>query len=145
MKIRVEVNTDELMKAVKAEPIIASQEIQKAVNKSAIKVLQIAQKEAPVKTHHLVQRIKARFEPLVGIVESLAQYSVFVHEGTRPHIILPVRKKALANVKRGLMFGRKVNHPGTSPNRFMLRSIKKAIPSIERYFEQAVENIVKKI
>lgn len=43
------------------------------------------------------------------------------HEGTRPHIIRPVRAKALvfAGSGGGLVYSKLVHHPGTKPNRFL--------------------------
>jgi len=46
--------------------------------------------------------------------------AVMVHEGTRPHIILPKNAKALAFVADGrLVFAMIVHHPGTSPNHYL--------------------------
>ena len=151
MNINVKIDLSQLEKAVKTEPMIALQEIQKACNKSALKVLEIAQGEAPKKTGHLYGKIKPRFEPLKGIVESLAQYSLWVHEGTRPHEIRPKsigykgHPGGLGNKKLGFGVYNLVHHPGTKPNRFMTRSVQKAMQHINKYFSDAVDNIIKRI
>ena len=68
---------------------------------------------APIKTGNLKKE--------VGNTR-LAPYAKFVHDGTAPHVIKPKRMKALANVKTGQMFGKKVNHPGTKANPYLLNA-----------------------
>lgn len=42
------------------------------------------------------------------------------HEGTRPHVILPSKHKLLRFSSGGrVIYTRKVNHPGTKPNRYL--------------------------
>ena len=50
------------------------------------------------------------------------KYAKFVHNGTRPYIIKPKNKKALANKKAGLFFGKKVKHPGIKANPYLLNA-----------------------
>mgnify|MGYP000962579460 FL=1 len=152
MNINIQFDAKQLINATKKEPMIALQEIQKAVNKSALKITLIAQRqEAPKKGGQLAQKIKPRFEPLKGIVEALASYSLYVHEGTRPHIIRPKslgyrgHKGGLGNRKTGFGVYNLVHHPGTKPNRFMTRSVEKAMPNIINYFKQALDNILRRI
>lgn len=49
-----------------------------------------------------------------------APYALFVARGTRPHVILPRRARVLRFVTRtsGVVFARRVNHPGTRANRW---------------------------
>lgn len=145
MNINIKVDTSQLINATKKEPLIAVQEINNAVKKSALKIQSLSQKSAPVNTGALRQSIQSRFEPLKGIVEALAKYAFYVHEGTRPHDIFPVNKRALANVRKGQFFGKHVKHPGTRPNPFMKKSVDEAIEWITKYFSDAVDNIIKRI
>lgn len=59
----------------------------------------------------------------VMLVGSEHPRALLHHEGSRPHVIVPRRKKVLvfyADSGRGpLVFAKKVNHPGTSPNRYI--------------------------
>lgn len=48
-----------------------------------------------------------------------AEYAKFVHEGTKPYIIKPKNKKVLANKEAGVVFGKKVNHPGIKANPYL--------------------------
>lgn len=82
---------------------------------------------------------------LVGEVLSAAGYSVFVHEGTKPHIIQVVNKKVLANERAGQIFGKIVHHPGTRPNPFITMAIDKSKDKINQYFKNALFSIMKTI
>jgi hypothetical protein len=66
---------------------------------------------------------------LEGTVVAAPKHAIFVHNGTKPHIILPKRAKVLKfKSRRGLtVFAKKVNHPGTSANPFMKRALDQAI------------------
>lgn len=52
---------------------------------------------------------------------------VYVHEGTSPHRIVPVRARRLVffSARAGkVIYAKAVNHPGNKPNRWLLRSLK---------------------
>lgn len=103
--------------------------------KRAQKVLRAAKQEAPVgKTGELANSItvtqsrettgqwSAGFD-----VTANAPYAVFVHEGTRPHKIVghPLLAFFWPKVGRFVAF-HSVNHPGTKPNRFLVRALRRA-------------------
>lgn len=69
-------------------------------------------------------------------VGSDVTYAVYVHEGTAPHVIVPVRARALrfttaagvttgprggirSRSERGVVFAKRVNHPGYRGNPFL--------------------------
>lgn len=96
----------------------------------AFKVKQAARGEGPsravvgVKTGRLRDSIEITHErdPLGQAVRvgSRLDYALMHHEGTRPHVILPVRAKQLVFVSRGRIIRTdRVNHPGTKPNRYL--------------------------
>lgn len=84
-----------------------------------------AAQRAPVDTGNLRRMIAA--DPIVqtgfnvtGSVTSRANYSVFVHNGTDPHIIRPRNARALRFTSGGqVVFARYVNHPGTRARPFL--------------------------
>ena len=73
----------------------------------------------------------------VGHDSRVAPYARFVHDGTRPHLILPNKKKALRwPVNGSFRFSKKgVKHPGTEPDKWMERAAAQA-PNI---FRKALE------
>lgn len=76
---------------------------------------------------------------LTGQVIVKRNYGIFVHEGTRPHIIVPKFKKVLAwrpktGGKRGknFVFAKLVHHPGTKANPFLAKAVDKERPIYQR-------------
>jgi len=149
MEIRAKIEgLDELIAAAKMQPAVAINEISKAVKKSVGTVHTKAVREAPANRQTgggtLRQMIQDRMTSrLSGEVASRANYSIYVHEGTRPHEIRVVNKRVLANKRTGEFFGKRVMHPGTKANPFMKRALEKSIFSINRFFSKATENIIK--
>lgn len=98
--------------------------------------------EAPRRTGNLGRTIRlGRVTPSEAETMAGASYALFVHEGTRAHDIRPRKAKALrfpadsgsatlsGRVRRGgkVRFAKRVRHPGTKANPFMLRGARKAI------------------
>ncbi|WP_304345576.1 HK97 gp10 family phage protein [Campylobacter showae] len=103
---------------------------------------------APIKTGNLKKDIQV-FDDRIENLEieigntKLAPYAKFVHDGTAPHVIKPKRMKALANVKTGQMFGKKVNHPGTKANPYLLNAAEDFFDSQD--FAAAKRSLAQKI
>lgn len=121
-------------------------EIQSAINRSILIIERNAKRQAPVNKAPgggtLRQSIKARMTgKATGEVEVGASYAIYVHEGTRPHIIRPVRRKALANVRTKQMFGRLVMHPGTKANPFLQRAIDDSEQAVNKEFEKIITKV----
>lgn len=88
-----------------------------------------ARQNVPVRTGALQRSL--REEPITFSgplrvstgVSATAPYALFVHEGTRPHIIRPRRASVLAFPRNGrTVFARYVRHPGTRANPFLRRA-----------------------
>jgi hypothetical protein len=87
-----------------------------------------------------------------GVIESKAKYSLFVEDGTKPHIIT-TSKRTLARKPAGswsnvskkgyAIFGKTVHHPGTKANPYMKRGIEKSKNDINGFFKKAILNITK--
>ena len=53
-------------------------------------------------------------------IGSPLSYALAHHEGTKPHLITPNKRKALRFYSKGFMvFAHMVRHPGTKPNRYL--------------------------
>jgi len=103
-------------------------------------VFRQAKIEAPVKTSRLRTGIRSRIDPFRGMIESTVKYGVFVHEGTKPHVIRPVSKKALY-WKGASHPVRSVQHPGTKANPFMKRGAEESEGKVQEMFQRAIDNI----
>lgn len=105
-----------------------ARKIRKAVEKGNAKSAKFMQdavkRETPVDTGKLRRGWKAKVHAYTWSLENKVPYGFYVHEGTRAHIILPVRKKALwwEGADHPV---RMVRHPGTRPNPFVARTFRK--------------------
>ena len=71
-----------------------------------------------------MMRIGGFGSQVVGEVEYTADYSLAVHNGTRPHVILPRRGQYLRfQVGGRTVYARRVNHPGTRPRPFLATAL----------------------
>jgi hypothetical protein len=72
----------------------------------------------------------------VGHRLQMAPHALFVHWGTRPHLIRPKKRKALRWVAGGqFAFARVVRHPGFRGDPYLVR----AAAEVPRLFAEAVE------
>ena len=148
MQVKID-GLDNLEEALRRAPELTVSEIGGAIQKSLVTISSQAKREAPVNKGFgggtLRQKISMpiMLTKLRGKVESTAPYSIFVHEGTRKHIIRPRIKKGLANVRMGKYFGKIVKHPGTKANPFFKRAFNKSESKMSSFFNKALENIIK--
>ncbi len=134
----------ELSKRLADSPKLVTDNLSTAINKTILTIQSKSLREAPVKTGTLRQGIRARMETkLRGVVDNGVKYALYVHEGTKPHLIRPVSTKGLANRRTGQFFGKLVHHPGTKRNPFFLRGIESSATAIKRFFDDALDAVVK--
>lgn len=97
-----------------------------------------ARTNAPVDTGRMAQAIKE--DPITsdgpfrvtGSVTSHAPYSVFVHEGTRPHVIRPRNASALRFKAGGeTIFASSVNHPRTRARPFLTNAVARVLRDLQ--------------
>lgn len=136
-------NLDEIEKMFRKAPGKMLDGIHKAIQKSILIIERNAKREAPVNKGTgggtLRQSIKSRMVgKATGEVSVEAKYAVFVHEGTRAHVIRPLRMKALANTREGKFFGRLVMHPGTTANPFLQRAVEQSEGDINKEFDKII-------
>lgn len=110
---------------------------QQAMQRTVLAGERFAKQEVPVKQGTLRRSITSRVEQGGdrGVIGTNLKYAEAVHEGTRPHRIAPIRKKALMwkGAKHPV---RAVNHPGTKPNKFLERTRERLRAVAEREFGQ---------
>jgi hypothetical protein len=141
-EIKVE-NLEELRAAFKKAPDITAEELESATKEAGKLVLATEKSEVPIKTGALRRSITMDYRPISVSIYPTVKYALPVHEGSSPHVIVPVRKKMLAFRKGGkLIFARRVNHPGNKPNKFVERTISSTESPINRLFTRALENII---
>ena len=102
-------------------------------------IVVIAREEAPRKTGKFAEGISFKtYETSAGgqmelRVTDPQPLGRWIRMGTRPHVIVPVRARALHFFTRGgvEVFTRRVHHPGTKPNPYQERTMQRMLPEIE--------------
>lgn len=106
------------------------------VNQLSRRVAETARAEAPARTGFLRNSIRPApativGNKIVGGVEAHAEYGIFVHQGTKPHMIYPRKAKALRFTIGGrTVYAKSVRHPGTRPQPFLLTALNKEAPRL---------------
>ena len=76
-----------------------------------------------------------------GMIYTDKHYAIYVHEGTRPHIIRPKNGRALMWPGAPHPY-RMVHHPGTKANPFVTRTLDQQRKAIEEYFIRAMDQSI---
>ena len=84
---------------------------------------------APVRTGNLRRTVHlGRVTESSALTIASAKYAAYVELGTGPHVIVPRRRKVLRfKSSGGVVFAKRVNHPGTRAKPFMLPGAEKAV------------------
>lgn len=139
------------MRTFNRAPAVASSEYRKSLERIAAKVTSEAQKLSPVGKHkgggNLRQSI--RYTPYGSsafMVRVNANYGAHVEYGTKPHVITPKTKKALAFMSGGnAIVTKRVNHPGTKAQPFFRPAIKIAEDYANTEMKYAMDRVIKQI
>jgi hypothetical protein len=95
------------------------------------RVLTEASLRCNVRTGTLRSSLYLSMETLGFKVGSTMPYALFVHEGTRPHVIRPNTARALRfEAAGGVRFAQKVNHPGYRGNPFLREAMEAVVGSL---------------
>ena len=130
---------DEMVAKFKKAPEIAEPIFQKAILASQAALAKYTLKKNPVpwQTGNLLMSFRYQTGRLFARWYPTAFYAVYVHEGTGPRVIEAKNAKVLANPKTGQIFGKRVNHPGTRPQRYMPVIADNAQADINNLFKEA--------
>lgn len=98
------------------------------------------EKTAPIRTGNLKRDIQIinydKSSVTIGNTQT-APYAKHVYFGTRPHVIEAKNKKCLANKRLNKVFGKRVYHPGTKANPYLLNAV-------QIYFKSGDFNLAKR-
>ncbi|MFD9422310.1 MULTISPECIES: hypothetical protein [unclassified Streptomyces] len=73
-------------------------------------------------------RVEGTGREMQAIITSTHPASLYVINGTRPHVIRPRRARALRFQAGGrTVFAARVNHPGNAANNFLARAVREAL------------------
>ncbi len=163
MQLKVEIKRlKELLAAFETAPKATKDAMRKALKQSLIAVQRRARREHSFRSRttaledSINYEIVSQWPPVgrvwldnsAGVVSSDkfrltadTSYGVFVHEGTRPHGIAPVKKKALrwqSGDGRFNFFAKHVWHPGTKPDPFIYKAAENETANINDIFDRHI-------
>lgn len=97
-----------------------------------LRAVRYQKQEAPVRTGNLRRTIHLESsDARQAVTVASARYAPAVEFGSRPHVIVPRRRKVLRFSAGGrVVFTERVNHPGTKPRPFMLPGARKALEEV---------------
>ena len=125
-------------------PLKLGIEIQKSLKLIGYRVQRLAKQNAPKDTGVLVNRIDVEAQPLKVIVASKANYSVYVHEGTKPHYP-PIDKIKGWSKRHGInpyLVARGISKNGTKANPFMKDALEESTSYAEDKLNSALEIVL---
>lgn len=113
----------------------------KWLKESAILLEWEAKKEAPVDKGILRKYIRSKINEDHAIVYNNISYALYVHEGTKAHIIKPKEKRGL--FWKGLPHPVKsVRHPWTKANPFFNRALSNSETRIQKRFSEIINTLI---
>ena len=120
-------NLKKLQAAMKQAPRSVIKYTDEAIKRSIMDISGVARSIAPIKTSFLKSSIGKGigWKTLEGWIKPTADYAIFVHEGTRKW---PISKRSK-----------------TGERRFLTVAAKRKERDIEKYFEEALENVANDI
>lgn len=139
MKLSIDVDTSKLVNDLTNDLV----DEEGLIRELTLKGEDYCKKEAPKDTGDLMRSITSSFQGKDGIVKTDLEYVKYVIYGTSAHDITVKNKKVLSDInsgsthKKGVIFGKTVKHPGTSPNNFPARAvnqIKGELPAIVKKY-----------
>lgn len=120
-----------------------------AMVQSTNAVKNTAQRMAPYKTGTLRRSIftsisDTGFKGTIAQDSSIAPYGIMQEYGTKPHVILPINRRALYWPGASNPY-KKVFHPGFRAKAFMFPAFEQNVDTIKDYFSTALEEVVLKM
>lgn len=145
-KIKID-GLDEMQKAFFKAPRIATEELSIGVRSSLNMIRPIMRQEAPHRTGKLRRHIYVKWNGLKGEVGpnlNATPYALYVHQGTKAHEIRPKLAGALY-WKGALHPVKRVQHPGTTANPFVERTVDRMQTPVNRIFKEVLKRITAKL
>lgn len=142
---------DKLQRAFMRAPDFVSRELYMFMNTMAFHMEREVVLRTPKKSGNLQTSISGRAERVgafgvQAVVATALNYALPVEFGSKPHDITPKNGKALAFMMGGgLMFAKKVHHPGSKGAFMFTKALQANINNIEDDFARFVDRVLAKI
>ena len=114
---------------------------EKWLKESAILIEWEAKKEAPVDKGILRKYIRSKVYTDYAMIYNNIAYALYVHEGTKAHLIKPKERKGL--FRKGVSHPVKsVRHPWTKANPFFTRALENSQSRIQKRFSEIINTLI---
>jgi len=152
MDIKIEIPAEELARARRAiqdHNQDVEDGLHRLVVRTTYRVSANAKRNAPSKFGKLRQSITEKFSKLTGEVAVNVDYAGAVEFGSKPHIIRPKKKKALAFKpgggfkfwdESGRVVVKWVKHPGTDPQPYLTPAVEQEAPNFTESIKKLIED-----
>lgn len=108
-------------------------EVGRDLYRRGLRLQALAKASAPIESGRLKESIYLRYSKGASnpsiIVGSELNYAYYVHEGVRPHQIMPDQPGRMLRfqVNGRIVYATKVNHPGQAPQRYLTRHLRSIV------------------
>lgn len=123
MSVEVRIDPGRIARTLRLRNGVVARRLAERTERTA----QIATREAPGRMGNFVSwKVTEGPRGLQGVIICDHPATLFVLDGTRPHIIRPRRKKGVLRfeVDGRVVYTKIVHHPGTRPNNFLGRALR---------------------
>jgi hypothetical protein len=150
MDVKFQLDYLKLLAAAERSPKLAHEAMALALGDSALAVQALARAKHNFRSSPAAmleksvdfEVDKADMNATVFLDEAVAPYASWVHDGTKPHRILPRAKKALRWTKGGkFVFAKSVWHPGTKKDQFLYEAGTNSVAQINLIFAHALDDL----
>lgn len=138
---------EKLVKQMEKYPAISEKHVNRAINRSLVRILGQEKQQAPVFTGNLRDNWRLDIGRFEGSLRSNAPYSAAVHEGTRPHMP-PISAIEVWARKKGLnpwAVAKSIAKKGTKANPFLKRAVEMEQENVNKEFAEALRSITKEL
>ena len=127
MAITIDINADKVLNDLSKDLV----DEEGLIRELTLKGEKYCKTEAPKDTGDLARSISSQLQGDSGIVKTNIEYARHVIYGTSAHTITVKNKKVLSDrnsgstKKQDAIFGTRAQHPGTKPNNFPARAVRR--------------------
>jgi hypothetical protein len=170
MSLRIRLTGAEVADRLERMPAELRDTLDRTVRDIADQIFADSQELAPVDKGTLRKSGNVRYESLRATIGYNTPYAWYVHEGTAPHEIVPLRPGGVLvfapsgarrvtrggrpaavftfggrTVETGLVYARRVMHPGTRPIPFLREALERVIPQVPDFVRIRVEAVLQRL
>lgn len=157
MKITITHNAPAIAEAIAKHPETVLPEVDKALFRGSIEVADEIKRQAPKMRSELANSVQIKTKPLEYTIAVMARYAGWVHEGTRPGGVVPLREMlAWMQLKRieprdstmsltslAYLLRRRIFQRGIKANPFAARALEAKSSRLTELLESAAERGVR--